>query len=418
MNTIRLFQTIVLLSPFFLYQKSSAQQWQQVSQLPSTQVSLLVTSGDTLFAAGLNKIYYTRNDGATWDSTAVIHPALDYITGFCMAHNRMYVASIDRGIWSSANHGQTWQTENAGLAGLGAEDISSLAVRGDSLYAATYGSGVFVKNTIANNPWSAYNLNQSWGNVECIVNIENKLFAGAGGNGTVALQAYPGDTWKEATFAPFDGNVNIFLGVIKQGNTLLACGTRRLYRSTDEGTNWTPFNPGVGFTGFARFTKIGSRVLALLVKPSGAGYIRYTDDEGETWQEFHATLTGSSAFDLAYHHGWLYAARGNGLWKMAGTTPVQEIPPASGPETYQNYPNPFSATTVIPFLLPESGKVEITLFNASGTPVRTVWSGMLSAGKHEIEMDGGDLPAGMYFYRVATGQGTGSRSLMINIKQV
>jgi photosystem II stability/assembly factor-like uncharacterized protein len=413
MNTINSFRTIVLLSLFFLSWNLSAQQWQRVSELPSTQMSVLYTQGDTLYVAGLNKLYFSLNNGSTWDSTSVIQPALDYITAVQVCHNRLYVSTLDIGIWSSADHGNTWQADNAGLAGAGAEDISGLAVRGDSLYTSTYGSGVFVKNTVINSHWSAYNQNMTWGNVESITNIHDKLFAGAGGNGTMALQAYPGDTWKEATFAQFTGDVNSFLGVIQQGEILLAAGNGGLYRSTDDGTNWTPFNPGVGFIGSARFTKSGDRVLALLIKPTGAGFIRYTDDAGETWNSFQPALTGSVAFDLAFHNGSLYAARGNGLWRMAATTPVDEIPATSGPELGQNFPNPFSESTTIPFHLPLSGKVEISVFNASGAMVRTLWSGTLPAGKHEMELDAGNLPAGMYFYRIATERGAATETMLI-----
>jgi photosystem II stability/assembly factor-like uncharacterized protein len=316
------------------------------------------------------------------------------------------------GIWRSADYGVTWQLANAGLNGIGAEDVSGLAVRGDSLYASTYGSGVFVRKTTENNAWSAYNFGMPWANVESITNIDDKLFAGAGGNGTVSQQAYPGDTWKEVPFATFDGDVNSFLGVIKQDEVLLAAGNKRLYRSTDEGAHWAPYNPGVGLVGFARFTTTGNRTLVLLVKPSGAGFMQYTDDAGLTWNDFQPALTGSAAFDAAFHNGWLYAARSNGLWRIGQATPVTEAPARENLETGQNFPNPFSTQTIIPINLPQSGKVVVSIFNSRGDFLRTIWSGFLSSGTQNIVFDAGDLPAGTYVYRVNTEQWVVTRTMI------
>ena len=414
MNTRFSFRLLFLLFQILLFGQCqlSAQQWQKVTELPAILIPDISIQGDTIFAAGINKFYYSFDSGNSWDSTAVIDPELDYITDISITEERMYVATGNMGIWSSTNGGQNWQEDNSGLLGLGAFHIAGFAVRGDSLYAGTYGAGVFVKKISTNSSWSAYNQGMPWGNIESLHNIDGRLFAGAGANGTVSQQAYPGHSWTETPFDTFDGLENFFLGVVRQGDVLLAAGTGKLYRSTDDGATWTSYNPGTGYLGLARFAVNEQRVYVQLAKPTGLPFLLYTDDQGEHWHTFQPALTGSAGYDIAVCNGWLYAARSNGLWRIALTTPVGE-PIAELPGLGQNFPNPFSSTTTIPFTLQQQEKVEITVYDAAGVLVRTFWLGEQPVGIHQIGFDAADLPVGVYIYRIATASGAVSRLMLL-----
>ncbi|MFH1734143.1 MAG: T9SS type A sorting domain-containing protein [bacterium] len=70
----------------------------------------------------------------------------------------------------------------------------------------------------------------------------------------------------------------------------------------------------------------------------------------------------------------------------------------------QNYPNPFNAETMIPLQLPQRSQVRIELFNIRGQRVRTIYDGIESAGLRRISFNAGNLPSGVYFYKInATG---------------
>lgn len=394
-NSAKLFAAFLLVASVRL----SAQSWQQVSALPADRTSALFVAGDTLFVGGFNKVYFTADGGSSWDSTAVVLPWIDFIEGLHCAEGRLFAGTVLDGVYSSSDGGQSWQEDNGGLVGLGSKNISGFAVRGDSIYVGTYGAKVFVKKLSTNSNWSAYNSGIPWFNIESITNIDGTLYAGSGGNATFSRQAYPGHTWTEIEFAEFSGGLNSFLGVIRQGDVLMAAGTLGLYRSEDGGADWTPFDPGTGVLGSARFIQVDNRVIANLAKPAALSYIKFTDDQGLNWFDFVPAPPGFS-YDIAFYSGRLYLACENGLWRLPLTTRTEE-PAERFSALGQNFPNPFTGVTTIPVELQRPARVELSLYDLNGRLIRTVWQGEKPAGAHLIEFDAGSLPAGLYFYRLA-----------------
>jgi len=68
----------------------------------------------------------------------------------------------------------------------------------------------------------------------------------------------------------------------------------------------------------------------------------------------------------------------------------------------QNYPNPFNPSTEIPFTLPRSSKVNLTIFNALGQKVATLIDGNRPPGEHTARFDASGLASGVYYYRIKT----------------
>jgi hypothetical protein len=76
---------------------------------------------------------------------------------------------------------------------------------------------------------------------------------------------------------------------------------------------------------------------------------------------------------------------------------------------HQNYPNPFNPSTTIQFDLPKSAKVDITIFNYLGKVVSSLASATFTAGEYNLVWDAGNLPSGMYFYRIEATSPDGER---------
>lgn len=392
-----------LVSIFFMVVSTgNSQQWQRVEALPASEISALFSSGDTLIAAGINRIYFSYDSGDTWSESNPIFSVPGFVTGLQHANGRLYVGDLDHGVSSSSNDGQNWQSENTGLSGLGAQDIISLVVRGDQLYAGTVGSGVFVKNLIGNHAWTSYNTGMPWFNIFSLNQLDGNLYAGAGGNATFAVQMPPGNAWVEKPFATFSGNLDVFLDIARQGDLLFATGSSGIFRSTDQGETWTRYNPGVGFLERALLVVAGNRVIASLSKSSGQSFLKVTEDQGASWQDFEpAFAPGSIAYDLILSNNQLFSARSNGLWRLALPTGVSE-PETPVATLGQNFPNPASGMTQISITLHQNSTAHLSVFDAKGLLVKQLWAGSQAAGTYEISFDARNLPAGLYTYRLVT----------------
>lgn len=80
---------------------------------------------------------------------------------------------------------------------------------------------------------------------------------------------------------------------------------------------------------------------------------------------------------------------------------------------YQNFPNPFSETTLVGFELLQPSNVTIELYDLTGRKIRTLTNRNYSAGNHHIEVDGTALPTGKYFYRMQTDSDVAVKSMTI-----
>ncbi len=84
----------------------------------------------------------------------------------------------------------------------------------------------------------------------------------------------------------------------------------------------------------------------------------------------------------------------------------------------QNYPNPFNPETSISFELPKSSHVTLEIINILGETVSTPIDGTLPAGRHlvtfrGVSTDGAELPSGIYFYRMRSGQFESTRKMVL-----
>jgi hypothetical protein len=79
----------------------------------------------------------------------------------------------------------------------------------------------------------------------------------------------------------------------------------------------------------------------------------------------------------------------------------------------QNRPNPFNPVTVIDYSLPKAGWARLELYDTQGRLVRKLWEGFQAAGNHQYLLNGSDLPAGLYLYRLASENKIQTRKLVL-----
>lgn len=72
---------------------------------------------------------------------------------------------------------------------------------------------------------------------------------------------------------------------------------------------------------------------------------------------------------------------------------------------FQNSPNPFNSSTKISYTLPESGDVELKIYNINGEEIFTLINEFQNAGNHHVTWDGivkngNDATSGIYYIRL------------------
>jgi hypothetical protein len=102
------------------------------------------------------------------------------------------------------------------------------------------------------------------------------------------------------------------------------------------------------------------------------------------------------------YHFVLTAVDGNGGRSEIGT--IDATPLASAVVTAyslaQNYPNPFNPETSISFDLLDAGLVNLKVYNVLGQAVAELVNRNMEAGRHLVSFQAGDLPSGIYLYRL------------------
>jgi hypothetical protein len=88
------------------------------------------------------------------------------------------------------------------------------------------------------------------------------------------------------------------------------------------------------------------------------------------------------------------------------TTSLETIKPESekGNSLGQNYPNPFHASTTIPYYLPRQQNVTLTVSAMTGRVIVSLVQEEQSPGMHQVTWDASAIPGGIYFYRLRSGE--------------
>ncbi|MBK9099018.1 MAG: choice-of-anchor B family protein [bacterium] len=96
------------------------------------------------------------------------------------------------------------------------------------------------------------------------------------------------------------------------------------------------------------------------------------------------------------------------IFKFIPSTTVieNENTDVSGFSLEQNYPNPFNPSTQIKFTIEKSGFVSLKIFNGIGQEISTLINEEKNAGTYKVTFNASDLPSGIYFARLISGNQT------------
>lgn len=121
---------------------------------------------------------------------------------------------------------------------------------------------------------------------------------------------------------------------------------------------------------------------------------------------FHGLLDELSVYDRALGAGEIhdiFSADSAGKCKPAAFVVEDEEPPPSF-LLKQNFPNPFNASTMIPFEVPATESIALEVFNLLGENVVALVNEEVTPGNHMVKWDASGVPGGVYFCRLTTGR--------------
>jgi len=424
---------IILISIFALLPRRASAQWTQGGALsPSNYtVSCLASVGANIFAGTYGGgVYISGDNSGTWTSANANLPSGLNVNAFAEYENLVLVAATNKGIYATSNNGALWLSLNTGLP----SDMndSAVIIFGNDIYVGT-DSGVYTAS-FTNYTWYAVNTGFPVKDRVTAFAVNNgNLFAatwGAGvymfNTGTTSWTAVNSTSGQKDSLP---GTPHI-LSLTSNGKEMLASTSDLyVYSTSNNGAMWMKADTGFSiYTGaLPTLFAIGSDFLAGGNANESPGTenptIYLTTNNGSAWTTdtvgFTEGTTASFVYSFCANSQYVFAGTyGQGVWRL----PISDIPSAVNEQAArqpaeftlaQNYPNPFSATTLIAYNLQEPEVVSLTIYNALGEQVASLVNAEQGTGAHSVDFNGANLHNGVYYYRLTAGMN--SQTGMMNV---
>ncbi len=346
-------------------------------------------------------ILKTADGGATW--TYQIISASHFEGIFLTDANHGTVVGSDGTIFRTTNGGNTWTSQVSGTTQI-LWDVSFFDMnRG----IAVGQFGTYISTTDGGNTWVSRSLGTNQLFLRISFSDENNG-AIVGTHGLILRTTNGGDNWILQD-TPTDYQLNdVFFTSPDNGKAVGLNGT--ILKTINGG-----FVP-VELALFSGFNK-GDRIIlncSTVTETNNHGFeiqrksgdvdwstIGFKEGMGTTTEPQSYSFTDKNLSEGKYQYR-LMQTDFDGSFKYSKIIDVEINAPAIF-SLSQNYPNPFNPTTKIKYQLPELSKVKLTIYDVLGREVNTLFNEVKPAGNYELTWNAGDLPSGVYFYQLRSG---------------
>jgi len=367
--------------------------------------------GNIFVGASGKGAFYSTDNGYNW--TKVFGLSDQHVSSFAFNSIGSIFAGTSNGVFRSTDNGIEWVPISYGFV----MNVTSLAVNlsGD-IYAGTgwcdsrcSGSGVY-RSSNNGETWDRTGLTDGYIKT-LVINSNGHIFASVSSGPWVYRglfrSADDGNSWINI----LDSTVVNEIAINENGN-ILAGINNSVFRSNDNGENWTQLFSVSALINEMVFNSNGN----LFIATNGAGVFRDSI-------QINDGLTDLNVLSLAVNSGgYIFAGTNNsGVFRSTqSTTPVKEIFKVfpSSFELYQNYPNPFNPSTTISWQSPISIWQTLKIYDLLGREVATLVNEYKPAGRYEVEFNGNsyegkNLSSGVYFYWLQAGEFTYTKKLIL-----
>ncbi|MCB9210791.1 MAG: T9SS type A sorting domain-containing protein [Ignavibacteriales bacterium] len=80
---------------------------------------------------------------------------------------------------------------------------------------------------------------------------------------------------------------------------------------------------------------------------------------------------------------------------------------------YQNYPNPFNPNTKIDYMLNQNSFVDLSIYDCVGQKIEVLVNGNHKRGNYSSEFFAGNLPSGIYFYKLSSENFSSTKKMLL-----
>ena len=386
--------------------------WQKTSGPAQGRVNSLLVTSSGIFA-GANSVYFSSDDGVTWDTKNSGIPVPEKVYQFFLDDSSNIYAGVGNSrIYKTSNGGTEWVAKTVVS---GSVDIRSIAMNknGTMFCGGLTGGGVF-RSTDKGETWAASNAGITDFNINALtINSSGHVFA-ATENGGVFRSTDDGANWIAVNSGLSQVSAN---NIIAKPNDELICidGSTQFFLSLNNGDSWTKISPNV--TSSARGLVINS-LNHIYIAMDMQGVIRSTDN-GANWETINSGLDDLFLRSLALDANQrIYLGTSNtrvvyiGQVTATGLERISENSPKDFGLS-QNYPNPFNPTTKINYQLSANGFVTLKILDVLGKEVTTLVNDEQLTGTYSVDFDASNLSSGIYFYELRTGSFIQSKKMIL-----
>ncbi len=156
-------------------------------------------------------------------------------------------------------------------------------------------------------------------------------------------------------------------------------------------------------------------------KESGGDFIAYTNipesGPGEANARSYTVTELTNGLEYVFHvralneHGGGLPAEVTVMLPGIVSTESEELP--AEVTLWGNYPNPFNPETTIRYALPQAGNVRLAVYDLLGHEVAILVDQSKPAGNYTVRFGAGNLPSGLYVYRLQAQDKTMVRTMML-----
>ncbi len=225
---------------------------------------------------------------------------------------------------------------------------------------------------------------------------------------------------------PCDGSQDCIMASTSVGQTNWLCDYTPAHIGwtslTSKPTTVFPIEDGLVATGNVRFqwhkNVADSSIYSFLtIKNAITNEIVHCEGSFSLSQSGISPSSNSRVVNLAPGNYKWFVENGSRSWSRVASSERHLTVVLDLPETFalhQNFPNPFNPVTTIRYSLQESGVAKLAVYNLLGQKVVTLIDNEeKSSGDHGLTFDAGNLPSGIYYYRLESASFTETRKMLL-----